>query len=174
MLSWRRTVEQLPARSSVSVGAVIRAAIDTRAERSTHTARPAGACWSGVADGSVDAVTSTEVVQAIMHRFARGRWEAGQRMATSVLHLFDELVPVDRRAIAGAVDLHAGHPQLSARDAPHAATCLDRGIGEIVSVDSGYSSRSSVGRGPTDDRGREPPRDRPERTTGLVRRGSAK
>lgn len=61
-------------------------------------------------------------------------------MATSVLYLFDELVSVDRRAIDGDVDLYAGHLQLSARDALHAATFLNRGIGEIVSVDSSFDA----------------------------------
>lgn len=99
-----------------------------------------------VADGSIDTVTSTEVVQEILHRFARGRRDVGVRMARSVLDLFDELIPIDRQSIAGAVSLYADHPQLSARDALHVATCVDNAIGEIVSVDSGFDAVAEVRR----------------------------
>ncbi|MGI8659971.1 MAG: type II toxin-antitoxin system VapC family toxin [Thermoleophilaceae bacterium] len=99
-----------------------------------------------VADGGIDAVTSTEVVQEILHRFAHGRREVGQRMARSVLDLFDELISINRQVIAGGVSLYADHPQLSARDALHVATCVDSAIGEIVSVDRGFDSVSEVRR----------------------------
>lgn len=100
----------------------------------------------GVADGSIEAVTSTEVVQEILHRFARGRRDVGQRMARSVLDLFDELIPIDRQSIAAAVSLYADHPQLCARDALHVATCVNSAIGEIVSVDSGFDAVGEVRR----------------------------
>lgn len=91
-----------------------------------------------VADGSLDAVTSVEVVQEILHRFARGRREMGCRMARSVLDLFDDVLPVDRRTITDALARYEDHPQLSARDALHVATCAANDIGEIVSVDCGF------------------------------------
>ena len=50
-----------------------------------------------VAGGDLDAVTSTEVLQEILHRFARSRRDTGQRMARGVLDLFGDLIPVDRR-----------------------------------------------------------------------------
>lgn len=93
-----------------------------------------------VADRSLDAVTSTEVVQEILHRFARGRRETGQRMASSVLGLFDQILAVDRQTIAAATSLYAGYPQLSARDVLHVATCRRNGIDRIVSVDSGFDA----------------------------------
>ena len=62
-----------------------------------------------VADRSLEAVTSTEVVQEILHRFARGQRETGQRMARSVLNLFDDLLPVDRQSVGEAVSLFARH-----------------------------------------------------------------
>jgi len=99
-----------------------------------------------VAEGSIYAATSTEVVQEILHRFARGRREVGQRMAEATLDLFDDLIPVDRRSIAGAVSDYARRPQLSARDVLHVATCVSRGIGAIVSVDSGFDAVAEVRR----------------------------
>ncbi|MGI8536436.1 MAG: type II toxin-antitoxin system VapC family toxin [Mycobacteriales bacterium] len=91
-----------------------------------------------VADRSLEAVTSTEVVQEILRRFARGQRETGQRMARSVLDLFDDLLPVDRQSVGEAVSLFARHPQLSARDALH--------IGDIVSVDTGFDLVTAVQR----------------------------
>ncbi|MEJ7797154.1 MAG: type II toxin-antitoxin system VapC family toxin [Solirubrobacteraceae bacterium] len=99
-----------------------------------------------VGDGSLDAVTSTEVVQEILRRFGRGRRDIGQRMARGVLDLFDDLIPIDRPAILATVSLFAEHPQLSARDALHVATCVNRAIGEIVSVDGGFDAVAGVRR----------------------------
>lgn len=93
---------------------------------------------SRVADGSLDAVTSAEVVQEILHRFSRGRRRVGIRMARSVLDLFGEVLPIERRTVADAVLLYEKHPELSARDALHVATCLVNGIAEIISVDTGF------------------------------------
>lgn len=91
-----------------------------------------------VADGTLDAMTSTEVVQEILHRFARGRRDTGRRMAQGVLDLFGDLVPVDRPTVDAAVRIYADNPQVSARDALHVATCVTRAISEIVSVDTGF------------------------------------
>ncbi|MGH3872189.1 MAG: type II toxin-antitoxin system VapC family toxin [Pseudonocardiaceae bacterium] len=99
-----------------------------------------------VADRSIDAVTSTEVVQEILHRFAHGRRETGQRMARSVLDLFDDLIPVDLQSIGGAVGFYTGYPHLSARDVLHVATCVSSGISEIVSVDGGFDAVAEVRR----------------------------
>ena len=73
---------------------------------------PCRAVMRRVADGTLDAVTSVEVVQEILHRFARGQPQVGIRMARSVLDLFGEVLLVDRRTIAGAVVRYENHPQL--------------------------------------------------------------
>ncbi|MGH3998775.1 MAG: type II toxin-antitoxin system VapC family toxin [Pseudonocardiaceae bacterium] len=99
-----------------------------------------------VADGDIDAVTSTEVVQEILYRFARGRRDTGQRMARGVLDLFGDLIPVDRESIAGAVSFYATYPQLSAREVLHVATCVANGITEIVSVGTGFDAVAELRR----------------------------
>lgn len=101
---------------------------------------PCRAVMTRVADGSLDAVTSVEVVQEILHRFARGRRGTGIQMARSVLDLFDDLLGVDRRTVEDAVARYRDTLQLSARAALHAATCVLNGIGEIVSVDTGFDA----------------------------------
>lgn len=99
-----------------------------------------------VADGSLDAVTSTEVVQEILHRFSRGRRDTGTRMARSVLTLFTDLLPIQTATVVDAVARYSGLPELSARDALHVATCVASGIGEIVSVDAGFDMVPDVRR----------------------------
>lgn len=97
-----------------------------------------------VADRRLDAVTSTEVVQEILHRFARGRRVTGHRMARSVLELFDSIVPIDLHTIGAAVGLYDRYPQLSARDVLHVATCASNDVDRIVSVDSGFGAVTEV------------------------------
>lgn len=112
-----------------------------------HPHRPAcRIVMARVADGTLDAVTSVEVVQEILHRFARGRREIGSRMARSVIDVFGDVLAVDRRAIVDAVARYEQHPQLSARGALHVATCVVNGIDDIVSVDTGFDIVSDVRR----------------------------
>lgn len=112
-----------------------------------HPHRPAcRTVMAQVADGRLDAVTSVEVVQEMLHRFARGRREIGSRMARSVIDVFGDVLAVDRRAIIEAVARYEQHPQLSASDALHVATCVVNGIDDIVSVDTGFDIVSDVRR----------------------------
>lgn len=108
---------------------------------------------SRIADGDLDAVVSTEVVQEILHRFARGRREIGESMARGVVDLFGELVSIDHETVVGAMAYYAAHPALSARDALHVATCRQHGIDQIVSVDEGFDAVPEVRRVPPADVG---------------------
>ncbi|MEX1165069.1 MAG: type II toxin-antitoxin system VapC family toxin [Nitriliruptor sp.] len=101
-----------------------------------------------VADGHLDAVVSTEVVQEILHRFSRGDRDIGVRMARSVLDLFGTLVPVDRAVMADATVRFRSAAELSARDALHAATCAVHGLEAIVSVDTDFDGLPDVRRVP--------------------------
>ena len=91
-----------------------------------------------VADGDLAAVTSAEVVQEILHRFARGQRDVGQRMAQGVIDLFGDLLPVDGTTVQDAVVRYRSDQRLSARDAIHAATCAVNSIDRIVSVDADF------------------------------------
>ena len=94
-----------------------------------------------VADGSLDAVISTEVVQEIYHRFvAIDRRDLGMAMADAALDLFAPVVPLTEtmmRRMSGLVEDYAG---LSARDLVHVATCLELDIEAIVSPDQGFDA----------------------------------
>ena len=97
-----------------------------------------------VAAGRLSATTSVEVVQEILHRFARGRRDAGPRMAADVLGLFGQVLPVDTAVVRDVVARYRGAPTLSARDAVHVATCLANGIDRIVSADRGFDAVDEV------------------------------
>lgn len=90
-----------------------------------------------VAAHEVDARTSAEVVQEIHHVFRRrGRLADGVALGREVVLLFPDLLPISRADIVRSGDILMGRPQLSPRDALHAATALNNGISAIVSTDS--------------------------------------
>ena len=92
-----------------------------------------------VADGGLDAVVSVEVVQEILHRFmALRRPEQGASIARDTLDLFAPVLPVTHAVMRRMPELVAAYPALAARDLLHVATCLQEGIGEIVSPDRGF------------------------------------
>lgn len=99
-----------------------------------------------VGDGSLDAVTSTEVVQEILHRFSRGDRDRGARLAGHVLDLFGEVLSIDRRTIVDTVARYRREVGLSARDAIHVATCVAHDIPSIVSVDTDFDTSTDVRR----------------------------
>lgn len=92
-----------------------------------------------IVDGGLDGVTSVEVVQEILHRFsARSEPGIGARMARHALDVFAPVLPVTDAVTRRMPDLVEAHPQLSARDLVHVATCLEEGIDAVVSPDRGF------------------------------------
>ena len=90
-----------------------------------------------VAAGDLDAITSAEVVQELHHVFRRrGRLADGLRLGREVVRLFPGLLPITRADISRSADLLTARPQLSPRDALHAATALNNGVSTIVSADA--------------------------------------
>jgi predicted nucleic acid-binding protein len=92
-----------------------------------------------ISDGSLDAVTSAEVIQEILHRFlSSGRPDAGATLIERTQDLMAPVVPITH-ALMRRVPLLAGrYPSLSARDIIHVATCIHEGISEIVTPDRGF------------------------------------
>jgi predicted nucleic acid-binding protein len=92
-----------------------------------------------VADGSIDATVSSEVLQEIVYVLARrGRRADGTLLARHVAALFPDLLPVTRADMLETCALVERHPGLSPRDAVHAATMVRNGITRIVSVDRAF------------------------------------
>jgi uncharacterized protein len=90
-----------------------------------------------VAAGELDAATSAEVIQEIHHVFRRrGRLEDGITLGREVASLFPGLLPITRADVLLSGEILTKRPQLSPRDALHAATALNAGIATVVSTDS--------------------------------------
>lgn len=99
-----------------------------------------------VAAGRLDAATSSEVVQEILHVLARrGRADAVE-VVRNALALFPDLLPVGAREMAEACDLLDAQPGLSVRDAVHAATMRSYEIDTIVSVDAHFDAIRGIRR----------------------------
>lgn len=96
---------------------------------------------------SIDAVTSTEVIQEIVHRYcAIGRRTDGAELATRSLELFAPVLPITHALMRRVPDLTARYPSLAARDIVHLATCLHEGIAAIVSPDRAFDAVSEIQR----------------------------
>ena len=96
-----------------------------------------------------DYVTSAEVYQEILHRYAAiGR----RRAINDAFNLLDDLVSfvfvISRDEVEVARKVAEGHPGLSARDCLHLAVMALNGVSRILSFDDGFSAYSAVTRLP--------------------------
>lgn len=102
---------------------------------------------SMVATRQVEATTSAEVVQEILHRYVAIRRSAdGLAIARDVLSAFRPVLPVTDAVVRRLPDLVERYPSLSARDLVHVATCLEESIDTIVSPDKGFNSIPEITR----------------------------
>lgn len=105
---------------------------------SPHRA-PCRALLDKVARRQVDATTSSEVIQEIVHVAARrGRREEAAHLAEGVASLFPDLLPVTGSDVVAAARLVVRHPHLDMRDAVHVATMRGHNISVIVSADRDF------------------------------------
>jgi uncharacterized protein len=94
-------------------------------------------------------VTSSEVLQEIMHRYvSAGRRDWIEVAFNAVSSIVDEVLAVEEADVFTAKDLVLAYPQLSARDAVHAATMRRHQITEILSFDSGFDAITGIKRLP--------------------------
>ena len=102
-----------------------------------------------VGDGELDAVTSTEVVQEILHvLIRRGLRATGLQLARHMIDPLGGLLPVTQADLSIACDLIDRYPALPVRDAVHAATMLNNGISAIVSADGHFDEVQEIRRFP--------------------------
>jgi predicted nucleic acid-binding protein len=115
---------------------------------SEHPLRePSRAVLRAAVEGRLEAVTSVEVVQEILHRYiAIRRLDAGVAMARETIAAFGPLLPITHAVVERMPGLVERYPALSARDLVHVATCLEEGISAIVSPDRGFDSVSEIRR----------------------------
>ncbi len=100
-----------------------------------------------IRQGDLDGVTSTEVVQEVVHRFLSVRRpEIARQLARDVLDLFAPVLPITHALMRRLPDLALKYPSLDARDLVHVATCVHEGITEIISPDRGFDLVAEVRR----------------------------
>lgn len=113
---------------------------------------PSSAIVRSIRDGLLDAVISADVVQEILHRFiAIRRPDLGTRMARDALDLFGPVLPITHAVMDRMPGLVGRYAMLAARDLVHVATCLEEGIGVIVSPDHGFDQVAGLRRVAPDD-----------------------
>jgi predicted nucleic acid-binding protein len=119
----------------------------------SHALRePSSEIIRSVRDGLIDGVISAEVVQEILHRFVGiRRPEVGARMSRDALDLFAPVLPLTHGVMDRMPGLVGRYPALAARDLVHVATCLEEGIGVIVSPDRGFDAVAELRRVAPDD-----------------------
>ncbi len=92
-----------------------------------------------IAAAKVEAVLDAEVLQEVLHRYrAIGRWQTGRDLYDRARHIFPVVIPVTAEILDIARSLLDAHPRLVARDALHAAVCLQAGLEAICSYDRDF------------------------------------
>jgi predicted nucleic acid-binding protein len=92
-------------------------------------------------------VTSTEVLQEILHRYvAIDRRDAIQGAFDVLLAVVDEVLPIDLGTAQRAREVVLGYRRLSARVALHVAVMEQHGIERILSFDSGFDGFPGITR----------------------------
>lgn len=92
-------------------------------------------------------VTSAEVLQEILHRYAAiERREAIRPALDALLGVVDEVYPVERADVEKAAEVLAGRTRISARDALHVAVMKRRQVKRILSFDGGFDGVPGIER----------------------------
>lgn len=113
---------------------------------------PCVAVMNAIGDGRLEAVTSAEVVQEIVHRFlAIRRPDIAVGLARSTLDTFAPVLPLTHALMRRIPELARRYPTLAARELVHVATCIHEGIPEIISTDRGFDDVRELRRIPPED-----------------------
>ena len=84
-------------------------------------------------------LTSSEVLQEILHRYAAiGRLDAIRPCFDLLLGVVDSVLPIESDDVIAARGLVTGGPRLPARDAIHVAVMKRHGIRRIFSFDAHF------------------------------------
>ena len=92
--------------------------------------------------------TSSEVIQEMAHVYWRSsRYERFDAALEVIAQLNVEVWPLEFDDVTLARELHELHPQLSARDLCHLASCQRRGVREIKTFDRALEAVANAGQG---------------------------
>lgn len=85
--------------------------------------------------------TSAEVIQELAHLFLRVGRRLSFDSAVALIARFDVTVlPLEHEDVLLARQLHKQHPNLSARDLCHLASCHRRGVSEMMAFDQALAA----------------------------------
>lgn len=97
--------------------------------------------------GQLDAVTSAEVHQEILHRYLSLRLRPmAQTVSSDFQDAVPDVLPVRIEDIAQARHLSVRYPTLPARDLIHAAVMLNNGLSRIISADHHFDGVEGIRR----------------------------
>lgn len=100
-----------------------------------------------IGKGTLDAVTSSEVLQEVLHvRSRRVDLKDGVQAARAAAAIVAEVLPVTGEDVLSACRLIERHPQLTARDAIHVAVMKASHIQTLISVDKDFDSLKDIKR----------------------------
>lgn len=100
-----------------------------------------------VADGRIEAVTSSEVLQEVLYvRLRRGIRSEALIAVRSIQEIVDEILPVTGEDVLAACELLSRYPALDSRDAVHAAVARRNRITDIASVDRDFDNITGLRR----------------------------
>jgi predicted nucleic acid-binding protein len=98
-------------------------------------------------DGHLDAVTSSEVLQEILHvRTRRVNLRDGIKAARSAAAMVAEVLPVTGDDVLAACKILERYTQISARDALHVAVMKASHIQTLISVDKDFDAIKDIRR----------------------------
>jgi predicted nucleic acid-binding protein len=107
---------------------------------------------AAVGRGALDGVTSSEVLQEVLHvRSRRIDMKDATTAARSAAGIVADVLPISADDVLDACGLLDSHPNLGARDALHVAVMKNSRIGLLVSVDRDFDALKTIKRlDPTD------------------------
>jgi predicted nucleic acid-binding protein len=94
-----------------------------------------------VAAGEIEATVDAEVLQEIMHRYlSLRRWKEGRQVYTLARKLFPEALAITSAVMDNAKRLADEDPDISARDAVHAAVVATYQLEGICTFDKDFDN----------------------------------
>jgi predicted nucleic acid-binding protein len=100
-----------------------------------------------VGKGTIDGITSTEVLQEILHvRSRRSGVKDATNAARAAAEIVADVLPVTKPDILVACDILDIHPRPAARDALHVAVMRNARIRLLVSLDKDFDAFADIKR----------------------------
>lgn len=100
-----------------------------------------------IAGAEIEAAIDAETLQEILHRYrAIDRWQDGKRVYDLTRQIVPVVLPVTAAILDAAREMMDRLPNLSARDALHAAVAMEYTDGVLYSFDSDFDALPGLDR----------------------------